>query len=76
MNDKGQLEEINKILIDELKNKQNNNNNNFLYIETLPLILTDFLQANKSYSIIEIENELCKELYSVFDKLLINFINE
>lgn len=76
VNDMGQIEKINKKLIDELKNKQHYNNNNFLYIETLPLILADFLQANKSYAIIEIENELCKELYSVFDKKLINFINE
>ena len=76
VNDMGQIEKINKKLIDELNNKQHYNNNNFLYIETLPLILADFLQSNKSYAIIEIENELCKELYSVFDKKLINFINE
>ena len=76
VNDRGQLEEMNKKLIDELKIKQNYNNNNLLYIETIPLILADFLQANKSYAIIEIENELGKELYFAFDKKLINFINE
>jgi len=34
------------------------------------------LQENKHYAIIEIENELSKKLYSVFDRKLINFINE
>ena len=72
-----QLLESNKILINEIKNYQNlEKDQTYLYIETLPLILADFLQENKNYAIIEIENEISKDLYMLFDKNLINVINE
>ena len=72
-----QLIEGNKILINEKKDYQNlEKDETFLYIETLPLILADFLQENKNYAIIEIENEISQDLYTRFDNNLINVINE
>ena len=42
----------------------------------MPLILADFLQENQHHAIIEIESELSKDLYKLFDKQLLTFINE
>ena len=72
-----QMIEGNNILINEIKNYQNlEKDETFLYIEILPLILADFLQENKNYAIIEMENEISKDLYMRFDKDLLNIINE
>ena len=61
-------------------NKSNNgkiiNNNDFIFIESLPLILADFLEAHLSYAIVESEDELGKELKILFDNELLKRINE
>ena len=79
-----ELEEENNKLIEEIKNKEKEmeeifklvKEGNALYIEILPLILADFLQENQYHAIIEIESELSKDLYKLFDKQLLVFINE
>ena len=65
-------------------NKTNSNNNSsniflsndFLYVESLPLILADFLQANLNFAIVETEDELDKELKILFDNEILKRINE
>ena len=52
------------------------NNNDFIFIESLPLILADFLEAHLSYAIVESEDELGKELKILFDNELLKRINE
>ena len=79
-----ELEEENNKLIEEIKNKEKEieeilklvKEGDALYIEILPLILADFLQENQHHAIIEIESELSKDLYKLFDKQLLTFINE
>jgi len=79
-----EMEEENKKLIEEIKNKEKEieeilklvKEGNALFIEILPLILADFLQENQHHAIIEIESELSKDLYNKFDKQLLAFINE
>ena len=51
------------------------NFNNILYIETLPLIIADYMQQFPYYCIIEIENDLANELNILFDKELIEKMN-
>ena len=51
------------------------NPNNILYIETLPLIIADYIQQFPFYCIIEIESELSNELNILFDKELIEKMN-
>ena len=74
--------EINNI---DYNNISDNNNNikdniiiddNILYIETLPLIIADYLQEHKNIAIVEIEEELSKELDLIFNKELLIKINE
>ena len=69
--------------IDEFNgiNKSNSNNNNFisndfLYVESLPLILAEFIQANLNYAIVETEDELGKELKVLFDNEILKRLNE
>ena len=63
-------------------NKSNNNNcnniinNDFIFIESLPLILADFLEANLIYAIVESEDELGKELKILFDNELLKRLND
>ena len=52
------------------------NYDNILYIETLPLIIADFIQQFPFYCIIEIEDELNEELNILFDKELVEKINK
>ena len=51
------------------------NFNNILYIETLPLIIADYMQQFPFYCIIETENDLANELNILFDKELIEKMN-
>ena len=51
------------------------NPNNIIYIETLPLIIADYIQQFPFYCIIEIENDLSNELNILFDKELIEKMN-
>ena len=86
ISDYEELEENNLKIIIERKNKEKErllkisikeiNDKNLLYIETLPLILADFLQENQNYAIIEIKSDLSKDLYALFDEQLLKFINE
>ena len=72
-------EQINEENLDFNENKeiidkylpQNNN----LYIESLILIISDFLQKFPNYKIIEINNDLSKELNILFDKDILEKIN-
>ena len=52
------------------------NHNNILYIETLPLIIADYMQQFPFYCIIETENDLTDELNLLFDKELIQKMNK
>ena len=51
-------------------------NNDFIFIESLPLILADFLEQHLSYAIVETEDELGKELKVLFDSELLRRIKE
>ena len=51
------------------------NFNNILYIETLPLIIADYIQQFPFYCIIETESDLSNELNVLFDRELIEKMN-
>ena len=51
------------------------NYNNIIYIETLPLIIADFIQQFPYYCILETEDDLNEELNILFDKELIEKMN-
>ena len=51
------------------------NYNTIIYIETLPLIIADYIQQFPFYCIIETEDELNEELNILFDKELVEKIN-
>lgn len=55
--------------------ENNINYNNILYIETLPLIIADYMQQFPFYCIIETESDLANELNILFDKELIEKMN-
>ena len=60
----------------KLLNIENDQNyNNILYIETLPLIIADYMQQFPFYCIIETESDLTNELNILFDKELIEKMN-
>ena len=56
--------------------KKNDNSCNFILIESLPLILADFLQSHMNNAIIESEDELGKELKLLFDNEIMKRMNE
>ena len=74
------------ININSEKNKKSQNqnkntnqiviNNDFIFIESLPLILADFLETHLNNAVIESEDELGKELKVLFDNELLKKINE
>ena len=66
--------EIKKTL--SIKSAKIKNNNDFLFIESLPLILSDFLEKHISYAVVESEDDLAKELKILFDKDILNRIND
>ena len=50
---------------------------NILFIETLPVIIADFIQNNNSYAIIDLENdELTNEVRNLFDKEILSKISK
>ena len=63
-----------KINLIDIENDKNYDN--ILYIETLPLIIADFIQQFPFYCIIETEEELNEELSILFDKELVEKINK
>ena len=78
-NENNQKEIGNRIENDDVsKNNLNieDKNKNLLYIETLPLIITDYLQEHKNYAIVEVEEQLSNELNLLFNKELLMKINE
>ena len=64
----------------ELDKSKNNSNkskpNNSILIESLPLIIADFLQAHMNNALVESEDELSKELKVLFDNEILKRINE
>ena len=64
----------------ELDKSKNNSNkskpNNSILIESLPLIIADFLQAHMNNALVESEDELNKELKILFDNEILKRINE
>ena len=64
----------------ELDKSKNNSNkskpNNSILIESLPLIIADFLQAHMNNALVESEDELSKELKILFDNEILKRINE
>ena len=66
---------IPKNIINLIDIENDKNYNNIMYIETLPLIIADFIQQFPFYTIIEIEDELNEELNILFDKELVEKIN-
>ena len=74
-----QMKEMNKKYSSVLKDHEikiekeyelNEKENDILYIETLPLLIADFIQENPKYNIINTElndNELNKEIKNLFD---------
>ena len=65
--------------IDESNNLNKSNiviTNDFLFIESLPLILADYLEAHLNNAVIDTEDELAKELRTLFDNELLKKIND
>ena len=52
------------------------NNSSFLFIETLPLIIADFLQEYPFYILAEVGDDLLGELSTLFDKDILSKIEE
>ena len=69
-------EEILEKNINLIDIENDKNYDNILYIETLPLIIADFIQQFPFYCIIETEDELNEELSILFDKELVEKINK
>ena len=79
-NDKPGLNKEMSININDIKNSKNNSkkpdSSKFIFIESLPLILADFLQSHINNAIVESEDELGKELKILFDNEIIKRLNE
>jgi len=76
-NKKVEMEEKNEIeKTSSIKTAKIKNNDDFLFIESLPLILSDFLDKHLSHAVVESEDDLAKELKILFDKDILNRIND
>ena len=79
-NDKKLINKELSINLNNLSNSANNlkksNTPKFIFIESLPLILADFLQTHMNHAIVESEDELSKELKILFDNEILKRINE
>ena len=64
---------IQNIYLIDIENGKNYNN--IIYIETLPLIIADYIQQFPYYCILETEDDLSEELNILFDKELIEKMN-
>ena len=72
-----EVEEENEIKkTSSIKSTKIKNNDDCLFIESLPLILSDFLEKHISYAVVESEEDLAKELKILFDKDILNRIND
>ena len=78
--DKPGLNKEMSININDISNSKNNSkkpdSSKFIFIESLPLILADFLQSHINNAIVESEDELGKELKILFDNEIIKRLNE
>ena len=79
-NDKPGLNKEMSININDISNSKNNSkkpdSSKFIFIESLPLILADFLQSHINNAIVESEDELGKELKILFDNEILKRLNE
>jgi len=76
-NDKVTLNKEMSVNINNLSNSKNNSKKTFfIFIESLPLILADFLQSHINNAIVESEDELGKELKILFDNEILKRLNE
>ena len=75
-NNKNEIEKIENNINIINSNDNLKKNNNILFIETLPLIIADYLQEHKNFAVVEIEEEFSKELDLLFNKDLLIKINE
>ena len=79
-NEKKIVNEEMSITINDLSNSKNNINqldsNNFIFIESLPLIIADFLQLHMNNAIVESEDELGRELKLLFDNEILKKMSE
>ena len=79
-NDKPGLNKEMSININDISNSKNNSkkpdSSKFIFIESLPLILADFLQSHINNAIVESEDELGKELKILFDSEILKRLNE
>ena len=68
------------ININDISNSKNNSkkpeSSKFIFIESLPLILADFLQSHINNAIVESEDELGKELKILFDNEILKKLSE
>ena len=79
-NDKPGLNKEMSININDISSSKNNSkkpdSSKFIFIESLPLILADFLQSHINNAIVESEDELGKELKILFDSEILKRLNE
>ena len=79
-NNKTVLNKEMSININDISNSKNNSkkheSSKFIFIESLPLILADFLQSHINNAIVESEDELGKELKILFDNEILKKLNE
>ena len=75
-NNKNEIEKIENNINIINSNDNLKKNNNILFIETLPLIIADYLQEHKNFAVVEIEEEFSKELDLLFNKDLLIKINK
>ena len=61
---------------DSKNNFNKSNSSNYIFIESLPLILADFLQSHMNNAIVESEDELGRELKILFDNEILKRLNE
>ena len=79
-NDQTLLNKEMSININNINNSKNNSkksdSSKFIFIESLPLILADFLQSHINNAIVESEDELGRELKVLFDNEILKRLNE
>ena len=79
-NEKTILNKEMSIKIDNINNSKNkskkSDSSQFIFIESLSLIIADFLQSHINNAIVESEDELSKELKILFDNEILKRLNE
>ena len=79
-NDNAKLNKEKSINFNDLSGSKNKSKKsdyiNFIFIESLPLIIADFLQSHINNALIESEDELGRELKLLFDNEILKRLNE